>query len=55
LWEVRIETRRAGYRFFYVLITGPVMVVLHAYKKQGRKAPRHEIGLAKRRMKEVLR
>ncbi|MBI5548365.1 MAG: type II toxin-antitoxin system RelE/ParE family toxin, partial [Deltaproteobacteria bacterium] len=30
LWELRL----AQNRIFYVLLTGPVMVLLHAYKKQ---------------------
>jgi len=29
-------------------------VLLHAYKKQSQKAPKREIDLAKRRMKQVL-
>ena len=50
VWELRISQQR----IFYVLITGPEMVLLHAYKKQGQKAPRVEIDLAMRRMKDVL-
>ncbi len=50
LWELKI-TR---HRIFYVLIVGPVMVLLHAYKKQGQKAPPRELEVARKRMKEVL-
>ncbi len=50
LWELKISQQRV----FYVVITGPEMVLLHAYKKQSQKAPRAEIDLALRRMKEVL-
>jgi phage-related protein len=39
---------------FYVLVTGPELVLLHAYRKQSQKAPRGEIEIAMRRMKEVL-
>jgi phage-related protein len=41
-------------RVFYVVVTGPEVVLLHAYKKQGQKAPRKEIETAERRMEEVL-
>ncbi len=51
LWELKVSR----HRIFYVLVMGPEMVLLHAYKKQGRKAPRGEIDLAKTRLKEVLR
>jgi phage-related protein len=50
LWELKISRHRV----FYVLILGPVMVLLHAYKKQGQKAPRREIDVAMARMKKVL-
>jgi phage-related protein len=50
LWELKISRHRV----FYVVIIGPVMVLLHAYKKQSQKAPRHEIEVAMARMKRVL-
>lgn len=50
LWEIRVSRHRV----FYVTIVGPVMVLLHAYKKEGQKAPRAEIDVARARMKEVL-
>lgn len=50
LWELRISR----HRIFYVMADAEVMVLLHAYKKQGRKAPIHEIETALRRMKVVL-
>ncbi len=48
LWEIRISQTR----IFYVMIEREMMILLHAYKKQGQKAPRHEIETALRRMKE---
>jgi phage-related protein len=51
LWEVKVSRHRV----FYVLISGPTMVLLHAYKKQAQKAPPRELKVAKQRMKEVLR
>ena len=50
LWEIRPADQRA----FYVLLTGAVMVVLHAYKKEGQKAPKKEVDLATKRMNEVI-
>jgi phage-related protein len=50
LWELKV-TR---HRLFYATITGPVLVLLHAYKKQSQKAPRFEIDVARARLKEVL-
>ncbi|MBI5198373.1 MAG: type II toxin-antitoxin system RelE/ParE family toxin [Nitrospirae bacterium] len=50
LWELRISRHRV----FYVIIDAEMMVLLHAYKKQGQKAPAHELETALRRMKEVL-
>lgn len=50
LWEMKVSR----HRIFYVVLIGPEMVLLHAYKKQGQKAPPKEIEVATNRMKEVL-
>lgn len=50
LWEIKISAQRV----FYVVISGPEMVLLHAYKKESQKAPKNEIETAYRRMKDVL-
>jgi phage-related protein len=50
LWELKIDR----HRIFYVLLRGPELVLLHAYWKQSQKAPRNEIEIARRRMKEIL-
>ena len=50
LWELKFSMDRV----FYCVITGPDLVLLHAYKKQGQRAPPDEIKLAKKRMKEVF-
>jgi phage-related protein len=50
LWEIKVSAQRV----FYVIVAGPTMVLLHAYKKQGNKAPAHEIAVAEQRMREVL-
>ena len=50
LWELKFAIDR----MFYVVISGPELVLLHAYKKQGQKAPLRELDVARRRMKDVL-
>jgi phage-related protein len=50
LWEIRV----GGHRVAYTVVTGPEMVLLHAFKKEGRRTSRHDLDLATRRAKEVL-
>lgn len=50
LWEIRVGRHRVA----YVTITGPAMVLLHAFKKQGPRTPRNDLEVARRRAKEVL-
>lgn len=54
LWEIKIRTASGGYRFFYAMLSGDTMYVLHAYRKQGQKAPKQELEIARKRLKEVL-
>ncbi|MBI3016677.1 MAG: type II toxin-antitoxin system RelE/ParE family toxin [Deltaproteobacteria bacterium] len=55
LWEIKIRITGGGWRFFYVMLSLDYMHVLHSYKKQGQKAPKHELEVARKRLKEVLR
>lgn len=50
LKEIRVSAHRA----FFVLVTGDLMVILHAYRKKTQKAPPAEIAIAQQRMKEIL-
>ena len=50
LWEIRVGRHRVA----YVVVTGPEMVLLHAFKKQGRRTPQRDLNLARRRAKDVL-
>ncbi len=50
LWEIRLGRHRVA----YVVVTGPEMVLLHAFKKQGQRTARGGLDLAVRRAKEVL-
>lgn len=54
LWEIKIRTASGGYRFFYTMLSGETMYVLHAYKKQSQKAPKQELEMARKKLKEVL-
>ena len=50
LWELR-----AGpVRLFYFAHTGRRFVILHAFRKKSQKTPTREIGIAERRMSEVI-
>jgi len=50
LWELRISHNRV----FYVVLKGDRMVLLHAYRKRGQKAPIREIETALRRLFDVM-
>ena len=50
LWELRPGPNR----LFYFLYTGQRIIILHAYRKKGQKAPRKEINTALRRMSDWL-
>ena len=54
LWEVKIRLASGGYRFFYVMLNRQEMHILHAYKKQSQKAPKKELDIARKRLKEAL-
>ncbi|MEK6813634.1 MAG: type II toxin-antitoxin system RelE/ParE family toxin [Nitrospirota bacterium] len=49
LWEIRFTRAR----IFYTMAEEGTMVLLHAYKKQSRKAPPHEIDTALKRMRQL--
>ncbi len=54
LWEVKFSGEGGKYRIAYVVITGPEMVWLHAFKKKTQKTPKDDLELSLKRMKEVL-
>ena len=55
LWEIKMQTTGGSWRFFYVMILQDLMYVLHSYKKQGQKAPKRELEVARKRLKEILK
>ena len=54
LWELKIQVHGHKHRIFYVVLTGNVMVLLHAFLKKTPKTPQKEIEVAKERMKTVI-
>jgi phage-related protein len=50
LWEIRAGRHRVA----YVLVTGPEMVLLHAFKKQGQRTSRRDLDLARQRATQIL-
>jgi phage-related protein len=44
----------AAFRIFYVTLKNNILILLHGYQKQSRKAPKKEIAIATQRMIEVL-
>ena len=54
LWEIKFKGLDGSYRIAYVLVSGPQMIWLHAFKKKTQKISRLDLELAWKRMKEVL-
>lgn len=50
LWELRV----GSIRLLYFAHTGREFVILHAFRKKGRKTPQREIAVAQRRRTEFL-
>ncbi len=55
LWEMKIRTIAGAWRFFYVMLSPDELYVHHSYKKQGQRAPKHELEVARKRLKEILK
>jgi phage-related protein len=53
LWEIKTGARHQQ-RFFYCVVSGPVLVILHACKKQKTGSQPRDVEIAFKRMKEVL-
>ena len=52
--EIRIHTR-VEHRIFYVAKFEEAVYVIHAFEKQTRQTPQHDITLAKKRLADLLR
>lgn len=55
LCELRLKGPRAIVRVFYCVCAGYRIMMLHQYVKKSEKAPRKELDVARRRMREVKR
>lgn len=54
LWEIKIKGITGAYRIFYMMLDRNTMMLLHFYIKKSQKAPKNEIEIAEKRMKEKL-
>ena len=55
IWEIKMILPGIGaYRIFYFIAEGSTMVLLHAYSKKTKKAPRRHIETAIQRMAEAI-
>jgi phage-related protein len=53
LFELRLKGKEGIARVFYGIITHQEILMLHAFVKKTEKTPRHELEIAKKRLKEV--
>ncbi len=54
LWEIKIKSHSGEYRLLYAIIKVEVLYILHAFKKKTQKAPKKELDIARKRLREVL-
>ncbi len=52
--ELRVNDRSGAYRVFYYLRLADSVLIFHAFAKKTQKTSRHEIALARKRLKEML-
>ncbi len=55
LWEIRLIGKDGIARALYMTATGKRVVVLRVFIKKTQKTPRHEIELASKRAKEIVK
>lgn len=53
-YELRASDKTKRVRVFYLVKIEDLILVFHAFEKKSRKTPRHEIELAKQRLKDLL-
>ena len=54
LWELRIRGKDGISRAIYVTATGQRVVIVRVFVKKTQKTPKHELELARQRVKEVI-
>ncbi len=55
MFEIRAKGKEGIGRSLFCLIEGQEIVILHSFVKKSQKAPKKDLDLAKKRMKEVKR
>jgi phage-related protein len=55
LWEIKFRSVRSGYRVFYVMLESDLMVWLHAFNKKTQRTPLHELDVARKRLRKIIR
>lgn len=53
-YELRVRDRSGSYRAFYLIKTSTGVLVFHAFEKRTQKTPKHEIDIARKRLREML-
>jgi phage-related protein len=53
LWELRVAGKDGIARAVYVTFTGRRLIIVRIFVKKSQKTPRHEIALARQRVKEI--
>ena len=53
LWEIRAKGKEGIARAFYATVVENQIVILHSFIKKSQKTPKHELDLARKRLKEV--
>jgi len=53
LWEVRVRSGTNILRIFYTFNKGKIVLLLHIFIKKGQKTPRKELGIARKRLREI--
>jgi phage-related protein len=54
VWELKTADERTWYRVIYLTRIGNALYVLHAFEKSNRKTDRHDLEIAKSRLRLVL-
>jgi len=52
--ELRVRDAAGVYRVFYVAQTAEAILIFHAFMKKTQKTPIREVGLGRKRLKEML-
>lgn len=53
LWELRIKAGTDILRIIYTFSKGRIIILLHVFKKKQQKTPPAELGIARKRLKEI--